>query len=177
MDFWKQIPAGDNPPEILNMVIEVNSGTRAKFEYNSAWEAFVLNRVIPSSVVFPVEYGFVPQTLAEDGDPLDIMALSYEPLHVGTVAKVRVLGELVMKDEKGVDNKIFSVLSNDLRFGGYKTLNDVPEYQIKEIQEFFTTYKRLEPCKWAEVKGWKNAKEAQQTVSAAMKGFDNLKTK
>ena len=64
------------------MVVEVNGGTRAKFEYNSFWEAFVLNRIIPSSAVFPVEYGFVPQTLAEDGDPLDIMALSYEPLHV-----------------------------------------------------------------------------------------------
>lgn len=177
MNFWKQIPAGDNPPEILNMVVEVNGGTRSKFEYNSEWEAFVLNRVIPSSVVFPVEYGFVPQTVAEDGDPLDIMALSYEPLHVGTVAKVRVLGVLDMEDEKGLDHKIFSILMNDLRFEGYKDLTDVPEYQIKEIQEFFTTYKRLEPCKWAKVKCWKKADEAIKIVTAAMKNYRELNPK
>ncbi len=175
LNFWKQIPAGDNPPEFLNMVIEVNSGSRDKFEYKSEWEAFVLNRIIPSSVVFPVEYGFVPQTFSEDGDPLDIMALTYEPLEVGTVAKVRVIGLLVMEDEKGLDNKILSVLLNDLRFEGYKDLTDVPEYQLKEIQEFFTTYKRLEPCKWAKVKGWKKPQEAKQVVLAAMERYQELK--
>jgi inorganic pyrophosphatase len=175
LNFWKQIPAGDNPPEFLNMVIEVNNGSRDKFEYKSEWEAFVLNRIIPSSVVFPVEYGFVPQTFSEDGDPLDIMALTYEPLEVGTVAKVRVIGLLVMEDEKGLDNKILSVLLNDLRFEGYKDLTNVPEYQLKEIQEFFTTYKRLEPCKWAKVKGWKKPVEAKQVVLAAMECYQELK--
>ena len=87
MNLWKQIPAGDNPPELLNMVIEVMSGSRDKYEYKSDWEAFVLDRIIPSSVVFPVEYGFVPQTWFQDGDPLDIMTLSYEPLEVGSIAK------------------------------------------------------------------------------------------
>jgi inorganic pyrophosphatase len=171
MNFWKQIPVGDNPPEILNMVIEVNSGSRDKFEYKSEWEAFVLNRIIPSSVVFPVEYGFVPQTYAEDKDPLDIMTLSYEPLEVGGIARVRVIGMLVMKDEKGLDYKILSVLANDLRFEDYKNLTSVPKYQLKEIQEFFTTYKRLEPCKWAKVKGWKNAEEAKHIVLSAMKSY------
>ena len=89
------------------MVIEVNTGSRDKFEYKSDWEAFVLNRVIPSSVVFPVEYGFVPQTWAEDGDPLDMMALTYEPLEVGAIAKVRVIGVLVMEDEKGLTTKFY----------------------------------------------------------------------
>ncbi len=177
MNFWKQIPAGDNPPEILNMVIEVSSGSRDKFEYKSEWEAFVLNRVIPSSVVFPVEYGFVPQTYAQDADPLDIMALSYAQLEVGTIAKVKVIGMLVMEDEKGLDYKILSVLLNDLRFEGYKDLTNVPEYELKEIQEFFTTYKRLEPCKWAEVKGWKNPKEAKKVVLAALKSYQELKEK
>ena len=177
MDFWRKIPSGDNPPEFLNMVVEVNGGTRAKFEYNSDWEAFVLNRIIPSSVVFPVEYGFVPQTLGEDGDPLDIMSLSYEPLHVGTVAKVKVIGMLVMEDERGIDSKIFSVLFDDLRFENYKELSDVPEYQLKEIQEFFTTYKRLEPCRWAKVKCWKNAKDAQETVLTAIKCYEEMNKK
>ena len=174
MNFWKQIPAGDNPPEFLNMVIEVNSGSRDKFEYKSDWEAFVLDRVIPSSVVFPVEYGFVPQTLDIDGDPLDIMALTYEPLEVGAIAKVRVIGVLVMEDERGIDPKILSVLVNDLRYEGYNGTRNVQAYLLKEIQEFFTTYKRLEPCKWAKVKGWKNAAAAKQIVQSAMNSFQEL---
>lgn len=92
MNLWKEIPAGDKPPLLLNMVIEVNSGSRDKYEYNYEWEAFVLDRIIPSSVVFPVEYGFVPQTWGEDQDPLDIMVISYEPLDVGCVVKVRTIG-------------------------------------------------------------------------------------
>lgn len=175
LDFWRQIPAGDNPPEFLNMVIEVNTGSRDKFEYDANWQAFVLNRIIPSSVVFPVEYGFVPQTYAEDHDPLDIMTLSYEPLEVGAIAKVRVIGMLVMEDEKGLDYKILSVLVNDMRFEGYKDLADVPEYELKEIAEFFTTYKRLEPCKWTKVRGWKTPKDAKQVVLDAMKCYAELK--
>ncbi len=177
LNFWKHIPAGDNPPQALNMVIEVNTGSRSKFEYCSEWEAFVLDRVIPSSVVFPVDYGFVPQTYAQDGDPLDIMTLSYEPLQIGAIAKVRVIGMLVMEDEKGLDYKILSVLSNDLRFEGYKNLTDVPEYHLKEIAEFFTTYKRLEPCRWAKVQGWRNPQEAMEVVSEALKSYLELNEK
>ena len=88
MNFWKELPAGDNPPELLNMIIEVTTGSRDKYEYNKDWEAFVLDRIIPSSVVFPVEYGFVPRTWYDDGDPLDIMVLSFEPLQVGSIVKV-----------------------------------------------------------------------------------------
>jgi inorganic pyrophosphatase len=82
MNYWKDIPAGDRPPIFLNMVIEVITGKRDKFEYDRQLEIFVLDRVIPSSVVFPVDYGFVPQTWADDGDPLDIMLMTYEPLEV-----------------------------------------------------------------------------------------------
>ena len=125
MNFWRDIPCGEKPPEILNMVVEVVSGSRDKYEYNIRWEAFVLDRIIPSSVVFPVEYGFVPQTWFDDEDPLDIMALSYEPLEVGCLVKVRVIGALIIEDEKGVDPKILSVLVNDARFDGYKDISDV----------------------------------------------------
>jgi inorganic pyrophosphatase len=174
MNFWKQIPAGDNPPQLLNMVIEVKSGRRDKFEYCSEWEAFVLNRIIPSSVVFPVEYGFVPQTYADDCDPLDIMALSYEPLEVGAVAKVRVIGMLVMEDEKGSDFKILSVLQNDLRFEDYRDLSSVPQFKLKEIAEFFTTYKRLEPRRWTKVQGWKSPDAAGEVILAAMESYRKL---
>jgi inorganic pyrophosphatase len=165
MNVWKEVPAGDKPPGLLNMVIEVVSGSRDKYEYYSPWESFVLDRIIPSSVVFPVEYGFVPQTWYNDDDPLDIMVLSYEPLEVGCIVKVRVVGALIIEDEKGEDAKILSVLVNDARFEGYNDIVDVHPHQLKEIQEFFETYKRLEPHKWVKIKEWKNAEEARRIVS------------
>ena len=176
MNFWRQIPAGTNPPTELNMVIEVTGGSRSKFEYNQDWEAFVLDRIIPSSVVFPVEYGFVPQTIWADGDPLDIMALSFAPLVVGSVAKVRVIGVLEMEDEEGQDSKILSVLANDRRFEGYNDIADVQKHQLTEIQEFFSTYKRLQPCSWVKIKGWQNRAEAIRVVEQAMKSYRNLPT-
>ena len=174
MNFWRQIPSGTNPPSELNMVIEVTAGSRAKFEYKANWEAFVLDRIIPSSVVFPVEYGFVPQTVYEDGDPLDIMAFSYAPLTVGTVAKVRVIGVLEMEDEEGQDSKILSVLANDRRFEGYSDLADVQKHQLTEIQEFFETYKRLQPCSWVKVKGWRNRDDALVDVEKAIAAYRNM---
>lgn len=108
MNLWKDIPAGDKPPELMNVVIEVVMGSRDKFEYNIQWEAFVLDRIIPSSVVFPVDYGFVPRTWYDDGDPLDIMVLTYEPLEVGCIVKVRVIGALIVEDEEGDDEDTLS---------------------------------------------------------------------
>ncbi|XHH10452.1 MAG: inorganic diphosphatase [Candidatus Bathyarchaeia archaeon] len=172
VNLWKQVPAGDNPPTDLNMVIEVLSGSRDKYEYKSDWEAFVLDRIIPSAVFFPVDYGFVPQTWSEDDDPLDIMTLTYEPLEVGAIARVRVIGVLHIEDEHGPDEKILSVLANDARFDGYNDISDVHQHQLNMIQEFFTTYKRLEHQKWTTVKGWKNAEEAKKVVQDAMQRFN-----
>jgi len=177
MNIWKDIPCGDKPPELLNMVVEVVGGSRDKYEFNIEWGEFVLDRIIPSSVVFPVEYGFVPQTWFDDGDPLDIMALSYEPLEVGCIVKVRVIGALIVEDENGIDPKILSVLVNDARFDGYKDISDVHPHKLREIQEFFETYKRLEPHKWVKFKEWKNAKEAKEIVNYAIKRFKELNFK
>ena len=174
MDLWKNIPSGDNPPEILNAVIEVISGSRDKYEYKHEWEVFVLDRVIPSSVVFPIEYGFIPQTWSEDNDPLDIMVLSYEPLEVGCVVRVRVIGALIMEDEHGDDPKILSVLVNDARFEGFIDINDVHKHKLKEIQEFYETYKRLEPHKFVKFKEWRNAAEAKRIVDYSIKRFEEL---
>ena len=171
MDLWRDIPSGDDPPKILNVVIEVISGSRDKYEYKNDWEAFVLDRIIPSSVIFPVEYGFVPQTLSDDNDPLDIMVLSYEPLEVGCIVKVRVIGALIIEDEEGDDPKILSVLINDARFEGFNDISDVHKHRLKEIQEFYETYKRLEPHKWVKFKEWKNAEDANEIVNYSIKQF------
>ena len=174
MNLWRNVPPGDNPPELLNAVIEVVSGSRDKYEYHPDWETFVLDRIIPSSVVFPVEYGFVPQTWFDDGDPLDIMVLSYEPLEVGCIVKVRVIGALVIEDEKGEDPKMLSALLNDARFEGYRDIADVHRHKLREIQEFFETYKRLEPHKWVRFKEWKNTEEARKIVNYAINQFKKL---
>jgi inorganic pyrophosphatase len=174
MNVWRDIPTGDEPPVLLNMVIEVISGSRDKYEYRSEWESFVLDRVIPSSVVFPVEYGFVPQTWADDDDPLDIMVLSYEPLEVGCIVKVRVIGALIVEDEKGEDAKVLSVPVNDARFDGYHDIADVHPHKLREIQEFFETYKRLEPHKWVKFKQWKNGEEASAIVVDSMKKYQKM---
>ena len=105
MNLLKDIPPGDDPPNVLNVVVEVISGSRDKYEYNFKWEVFVLDRVVHSSVVFPVEYGFIPQSWYNDRDPLDVLIMSYEPLEVGCVVKVRPIGAIILEDEKGEDPK------------------------------------------------------------------------
>ena len=169
MNFWRDIPSGDKIPEVVNVIVEVTSGSRDKYEYNLEWEAFVLDRVLHSSVVFPVEYGFVPQTWFDDNDPLDVMVLSYEPMEVGCVVKVRTIGLLIMEDEEGEDPKVLSVPVRDPRFDGIHDVGDVHPHTLREIQEFFETYKRLEPKKWVKFKAWKNAEEAKKIISYAIK--------
>ncbi|MFH8120272.1 MAG: inorganic diphosphatase, partial [Candidatus Aenigmatarchaeota archaeon] len=107
----------------------------------------------------------------KDGDPLDIMALSYEPLEIGCLVKVKVIGAILLEDEKGEDPKILSVPISDQRFKGYNDIQDVHPNKLKEIQEFFEIYKRLEPHKWVKFKGWKNAKEAMEIVAQAIENF------
>jgi inorganic pyrophosphatase len=171
MNFLRDIPAGDDPPEVVNAVIEIASGSRDKYEYNPNWEVFVLDRVIPSSVVFPVEYGFVPRTWCDDGDPLDVMVLSYEHLEIGCVVRVRVIGALIGEDEKGKDPKILSVPVNDARFDGWTNITDVHRYRLREIQEFFDTYKRLEQPKWSTFGKWKDSEQAKRIVNEALMRF------
>jgi len=168
MNLWRDIPSGDRPPDLINAVVEVVSGSRDKYEYNLEWEAFVLDRVLHSSVVFPVEYGFIPQTWFDDGDPMDVMVLSYEPMEVGCIIKVRPIGLLIMEDEEGEDPKILSVPIRDPRFEGIHDITDVHPHKLREIQEFFETYKRLEPKKWVRCKAWKNAEEAKKIVNYAI---------
>ena len=168
MNLLRKIPPGDNPPDTINVVIEVASGSRDKYEYNPEWEVLTLDRVLHSSIVFPADYGFIPQTWSNDGDPLDALVLGYEPLRVGCVVKARTIGALVMEDEKGDDTKILCAPLGDPRFEGYKDLPDVHQNKLREIQDFFEYYKRLEPSKWVKFKKWANAEEARKIARDAM---------
>jgi inorganic pyrophosphatase len=172
LNLLRDIPVGDEPPGIVNIIVEVASGSRDKYEYNPKWEAFVLDRVLHSSIVFPVEYGFIPQTWFTDGDPLDAMVLGYEPLHVGSVVKARAIGALVMEDEKGDDTKILCAPIGDPRFEGYKELSDVHQNKLREIQDFFEFYKRLEPRKWVKFKEWASSEEARKIIRDAASRYN-----
>lgn len=172
MNLWRDIPAGDKPPQLVNVIIEVMGGSRVKYEYKSEWEVFVLDRVLFSSTVFPVDYGFIPRTWYGDNDPLDAMVLSYEPLEVGCLVNTRTIGVLVLEDEEGEDPKVLTVPVGDPRFDGFKDVHDLHPHRLREIQDFFEFYKRLEPSKWVKVKGWRNANEARRIVDCSIRSYE-----
>jgi inorganic pyrophosphatase len=172
MNLWRDIPVGDKPPQLVNVIVEVIAGSRDKYEYTPEWEVFVLDRVLFSSTVFPVDYGFIPRTWYDDNDPLDAMVLSYEPLEVGCLIKARAIGALVLEDEEGEDPKILTVPVGDPRFDGFKDVHDLHPHRLREIQDFFEFYKRLEPRKWAKVKGWRNANEAKRIIDYSIRSYE-----
>lgn len=170
MNFIKQISAGENPPEEINVIVEIPKGSRNKYEIDEEQGFIALDRALYSSVYFPFEYGNIPQTLSEDGDPLDAVLLSSFPTFPGCVVKSRPIGVLLMEDEAGVDNKIVAVplTKLDPRFKEIKTVEDLREHQKKEIQEFFEIYKKLEPNKFVKVKGWEGKEKALEIIKKAV---------
>jgi inorganic pyrophosphatase len=140
-------------PGILNVLIEIPGGSKNKYEFDKDLNAFALDRVLYSSVQYPYDYGFVPNTLADDGDPLDGMVIMDQPTFPGCVIAARPLGMLLMIDGGDRDEKILCVPDKDPRYANFKTLDDVAQHRLDEIAEFFRTYKNLEK-KETEIKGW-----------------------
>ncbi|MBU7586262.1 MAG: inorganic diphosphatase [Nostoc sp. TH1S01] len=155
-----RIPAQPKPG-ILNVLIEIPGGSKNKYEYDKELEAFALDRVLYSSVRYPYDYGFVPNTLADDGDPLDGMVIIDEPTFPGCIIAARPIGMLEMIDGGDRDEKILCVPDKDPRYTHVKSLNDVAPHRLDEIAEFFRTYKNLEK-KVTEILGWQDV----GTVSA-----------
>ncbi|MEM0242860.1 MAG: inorganic diphosphatase [Candidatus Aenigmatarchaeota archaeon] len=169
----KNLPAGpkDKFPEEIYVVIEISKGSKLKYEYDEELEAFLLDRILYTSMHYPLDYGFIPSTLCEDGDPLDCLIISSLPLNVGTVAKVRPVALLEMEDEKGKDEKLIGVLSSkiDPTFNFIKDVKDIPEALKNEIKHFFEHYKELEPGKWVKVKEWRDADYAKEYLKKIVK--------
>ncbi|SDF08540.1 inorganic pyrophosphatase [Thermus arciformis] len=166
----KSLPVGKGAPEVVHMVIEVPRGSGNKYEYDPDLGVVKLDRVLPGAQFYPGDYGFIPSTLAEDGDPLDGLILSTYPLLPGVVVEVRVVGLLLMEDEKGGDAKILGVVHEDQRLEHIRDIGDVPEGVKQEIQHFFETYKALEAKKgkWVRVTGWRGREAALEEVRACM---------
>lgn len=174
-NLFKDIHPGDNLPEEINVVIDIPKGSKSKFEYNEEKGYFELDRVIYSPLFFPFEYGFIPQTCSEDGDSLDVVLLATYPTFSGCVVKARPIGALLMKDEKGPDNKIIAVPVDkvDPRFKEIRDIEDLGEHLREEIKLFFSDYKKLEKekYKYVKVEGWKDRKEAFQIIEKAAKAW------
>jgi len=144
MNLWTDLEVGKKPPAQVNAVIEIPQGCKNKYEYDVNNGVFTLDRVLYAAEFYPGDYGFIPKTLHEDGDPLDILVLTYEPTFTGCVVPARVIGVLDMEDQNGPDAKILAVPEGEPRFQELKDIKDVATYTLKEIEYFFETYKQLE---------------------------------
>jgi inorganic pyrophosphatase len=170
-NLWTDVKPGPNPPEIVYAVIETPQGSKNKFEFDKEIMAIYLDRVLYSSVVFPISYGFIPRTLGDDKDPLDIMVLITEPTFPGCLVAARPIGVLNMRDEKGNDDKIIAVAHNDPRLDEAQDLSWIPKHQLIEIKEFFENYKKLEKGKKTEVKGWSDRDIAYKIILESIEFF------
>ena len=152
----------------LNMIVEVPKGSRNKYELDPALGRIRLNRMLFTATRYPTDYGYIPDTLAEDGDPLDAMVLLHEPTFPGCQIRIRSVGVFWMRDEAGPDAKILTVPATDPRFAQMHDLGDVPEHQLAEIGHFFGVYKDLEPGKDTDVRGWQNRVAADEEIERAL---------
>ncbi|MFI0408138.1 inorganic diphosphatase [Actinomadura sp. 3N508] len=151
----------------IEMVVEIPRGSRNKYEMDHRLGRIRLDRMLFTSTQYPVDYGYIPDTLAEDGDPLDVMVLLEEPTFPGCEITVRSLGVFWMHDEGGPDAKILSVPARDVRYREIRDLRDVQDYVLDEIGHFFDIYKSLEPGKGSDVRGWQDKQVADRTITEA----------
>lgn len=166
-----RVPAGKDVPDDINVVIEVPLGSPDKIEYDEHGDFFIVDRTLSTRMTYPGNYGFIPQTLGGDDDPLDCVVLGSHPVPVGIVVRARPVGVLITEDEGGEDLKILAVPVKDPRWNGVKDINDVAEHIRLEIAHFFEQYKALEPGKWVKVTGWKNAAYAKKKIKDAAKAY------
>jgi inorganic pyrophosphatase len=173
MSIYDKIGPGSKAPEEVNVVIEIPMNSGVKYELDKESGVLVVDRILYTSMVYPFNYGFIPGTLEEDGDPVDILVVSYDSLVPGSVIKARPVGVLETEDEKGRDAKIVAVPSDkiDPRFQGIRDVNDIPEAVRQRIEHFFQHYKELEKGKWVKIVGWRSRAEALERIRQAVERF------
>ena len=165
------ITIGDNPPEDVNVIIEVPLGGQPiKYELDKAAGTLVVDRFLYTPMSYPGNYGFVPHTLSEDGDPIDVLICNTRPLVPGCVINARPIGVLVMEDNAGQDEKILAVPSHKLtkRYDNVHSHSDLPSITLQQIEHFFEHYKDLEPGKWVKLGDWRGPDDARALITAAI---------
>jgi inorganic pyrophosphatase len=165
------IPTGDNPPENINVVIEVPvGGEPVKYEFDKKSGALFVDRILHTPMRYPANYGFVPHTLSPDGDPIDALVVARSPFIPGSVVRARPIAVLFLEDEHGGDEKLLTV-PVDSTFPYYSAVAshaDLPDIVSQQVEHFFTHYKDLEPDKWVRVGRWGDAAEAQRVLLEAI---------
>jgi len=165
------VATGTNPPHDVNVIIEVPvGGEPIKYEMDKASGALVVDRFLYTPMRYPGNYGFVPHTLSDDGDPIDVIVANTRAIIPGAVLNCRPVGVLIMEDEKGEDEKVIAVPSSHLtlRYEKVRSFEDMPEITIRQIEHFFAHYKDLEPGKWVKIVRWGGVEVAQQMIVDAM---------
>ncbi|HKI58352.1 MAG TPA: inorganic diphosphatase [Trueperaceae bacterium] len=162
---------GEQAPHAVNAVVEVPFGSSNKYEYDPQLGVFRLDRVLYSPMHYPGDYGFIPGTLADDGDPVDILVLMTRPTFPGAVIRARPLGYLEMSDEKGRDQKVLAVPVDDPRYDSNRHLDTVSRHRLREIEHFFAIYKELEG-KETHVDGWHGMDETHALIRSTIEAYE-----
>jgi inorganic pyrophosphatase len=160
--------------DVVEVMVEIPTGSRNKYEYDHHEQVIRLDRRLFTATAYPADYGFVPDTLAGDGDPLDALVLVADPTFPGCVLRVRVLGMFSMRDEKGVDDKLICVLVHDPQWDDADDIEDVPAHLRNEIAHFFRIYKELEPHKSVEVRGFVDRAAALAELERCRVAYRNV---
>ncbi|MDE3152612.1 MAG: inorganic diphosphatase [Gemmatimonadota bacterium] len=171
MNLWRDLAPGPNPPEEVTAIIEIPQGSRNKYELDKATGLIKLDRVLYSAVHYPAEYGFIPRTLHDDGDPMDVLVLLKEETFPGCMIDVRPIGVLHMLDRGEPDDKILAVPTHDPYSQEYFDIADLPQHLLKEVAQFFVSYKELEGKK-VEIVGWGKSTEAMRLISRSIGQYD-----
>lgn len=171
MDLSK-LKSGKNPQAgEINAVIEIPKDSNIKYELDKDSGILFVDRFLHTAMRYPFNYGFIPGTHAEDGDPADVIVLTEHTMHPGTVISCIIIGMLEMEDEEGIDTKLLAVPTKkiDPYSGTFQDIHDVPEAVKNKIKHFFENYKTLEPSKWVKLKEWKGKEVALKAVAKALK--------
>jgi inorganic pyrophosphatase len=166
-----QIPAGRNPPGDVNVLIEIPAGgLPVKYEMDKKSGALFVDRFLHTAMFYPGNYGFIPHTLSEDGDPIDVLVISAVPVIPGAIVRCRPVGVLIMEDQAGPDEKIIAVPTDDSHpfHTNIRSYSDLPDILLKQIEHFFQHYKDLEPAKWTKLGDWNGCETAERLISEAI---------
>lgn len=167
---WHDIPTGPTPPEVVTAVIEIPANTRNKFELDKQLGLYRLDRVLHSAVHYPGDYGFLPRTYGDDGDPLDVLVVTTIPVFTGCLMDVRPVGLFHLIDSGAADEKVLAVPVGDPFADGIDDLGDLPPHSLREIEHFFQVYKDLEG-KRIETRGFEGADAAKAAITEAMRAY------
>jgi len=165
------LPIGEDAPQLVNAVIEVPVGSRNKYEYEPNLGVIMRDRVLPGAVRYPTDYGFVPSTLTDRGDALDIVVAAYAPAFPGCVVRARPIGSLHITDSKGEEHNVLAVPDDDPRFADICALEDLPKESLREIEQFFEVYKRLEGDEEVQIRGWLGLDETHELIGECAQAY------